>query len=244
MACSRSPAEAGAEYPGQRTCAQLCYNTAQARLPGPALDPAALRRLGPNTPVNFTVTLPSRAGARPHRRARRQDHNACLAAQINASVENMRNPKTSAHLKRPPCAGRSEERRQSPLAAERANVPSMVDLDANATIADNSDPGQRSARWASATPISKPRARSRTRPATARSQFKSRLALGELGRLAKVTAPGWHRSLNGNAKLDANNNYMFDGNIAGEGAFFPAGRGTDSRRQSVLRAACRSAHSI
>ena len=55
-------------------------------------------------------------------------------------------------------------------------------------------------------------------------EFKSRLALGELGRLAKVAGrPEGTVVLNGNAKLDANNNYQVDGNLQATGVSFQQG---------------------
>ena len=92
---------------------------------------------GRNTPVNATVKLPL---------ALQRDgidfHNASITTRestvvINGSVQNMRDPKVSAHINGHVALADLKNVAKLPLSLESRNVPATMDLDANATVADN-----------------------------------------------------------------------------------------------------------
>jgi translocation and assembly module TamB len=168
---------------------------------------------GKENPVNFRITLPVVLA-----RDRIDVKDASLTGpqtnlRINAWVENMKDPKTSAHVQGHAALADLKSAGALPVELATKNVPTAVDLDANATI--DKDTIQiaglrlgvgKSTIEASGT-LQDPKGNGSL-------QFKSDLALGEIGRLAKVSArPEGRVLLNGTVKLDKAYNYDADGNI-------------------------------
>lgn len=202
--------------------AQLWFNVLKQRYAGQiSLQPLYVVS-GRNTPVDFTLTLPvAMQGDRV------EFHDATITTPetkllINGAVENLRDPKLSAHINGQVALVDLKNAFNVPLALG-PNIPSSVDVDASATASNNriEVTGLRmgighSDIEASGTLKDTNGARS--------LEFKSRLALGELGRLAKLAArPDGNVLLNGTAKLDASNNYQVAGNIQAKGLSFQQG---------------------
>jgi autotransporter translocation and assembly factor TamB len=173
--------------------------------------------------VTFTVTLPVSL-----QRDRIEFQNARIYTGpseifINGSMDNMRNPKTSAHINGHVALADLKKLGSLPLTPNARNVPSTVDMDANATVADNliQVTGLRLGIGHSTIEASgvlkDPTGKGSLR-------FKSELALGELGRLANLAErPDGRVLMNGTAKLDANQNYEVAGNLAAQDLSFQQG---------------------
>jgi translocation and assembly module TamB len=203
--------------------AQLFYKIAERGYRGQiSLQPIYVVA-GRNTPVTFTVTLPVAL-----QRDRIEFQNARIYTGpseifMNGSMDNMRNPKTSAHINGHVALADLKNLGNLPLTLNARNAPSTVDLDANATIADNLIQVTglrvgigRSTIEASGT-LKDPTGKGSL-------QFKSDLALGELGRLANLAErPDGRVLMNGTAKLDANQNYEVAGNLAAQDLSFQQG---------------------
>jgi translocation and assembly module TamB len=198
---------------GNNLRAQLWYNVLNQGYNGELVFQPLYVASGRNTPVNFTVTLPVAL-----ERDRIDFHQARIttaqsALLIDGSIEDIRNPKVSAHVNGHLALADLKNAGNLPLAIESRNAPSTADLDANVTLAGNSIQvtGLRLGLGQSTIEASGPLM---TPNGQGGLQFKSRLSLAELGRLARVAArPDGIVLLNGTAKLDANNNYQITGNI-------------------------------
>lgn len=198
---------------GNNLRAQLWYNVLKQGYHGQlSLEPLYVLS-GRNTPVTFTVTLPLSI-----ERDRVDLQNARISTPlseilVNASLQNVRNPRTSAHINGHIALADLKNAGNLPLALDARNVPSTVDLDANATISDKiiDMTGLRLGIGRSNIEAS---GKLKDPNGNGSLDFKARLALGELGRLAKVTArPEGTVLLNATARLDANNNYEASGNL-------------------------------
>jgi translocation and assembly module TamB len=208
---------------GNNLKAELWYNTLNQGYHGQVSFQPLYIASGRNTPVDLTVTAPVSL-----QRDRIDFQNvkistALSSVVINGSVESMRDPKVSAHINGRLALADLKNAGNLPIETGLKNAPSMVDLDGNAVITSNSiqvkglrlDIGQSNLE-ASGT-LKSPLGRGEL-------EFKSHLALGELGRLANVTArPEGTVLLNGNAKLDPNNNYQVDGNVQATRVSFQQG---------------------
>ena len=204
--------------------AQLWYNLLSQGYRGQiSLQPLYVAA-GRNTPVTFTVTLPV---ALQRDRIEFKDARISTAASeilINGSLDNLRNPKTAAHINGHLALADLKNLGNLPITLNARNVPSRVDLDANTTVADNliQVTGLRLGIGHSTIEASG----ALKDPAGKGSlQFKSELALGELGRLANLAErPEGRVLLNGKASLDANQNYQVAGNLAAQDLSFQQGK--------------------
>jgi translocation and assembly module TamB len=208
---------------GSNLRAELWYNVLKQDYSGQLTFQPVYVASGRNTPVILTVKLPVAL-----QRDRIDFHDASITTPqtrllINGSVENMRNPRVSAHINGHLALADLRNAANLPLAVESHNVPTAVDLDANATVADNTIQvaglrmGIGSSDIEASGTLKDPRGNGSL-------EFKSRLALGELGRLAKVSArPEGTVVLNGTLKLDLNNNYDVNGNIQAKNVSFVEG---------------------
>ncbi|MDP9169067.1 MAG: hypothetical protein M3N54_00500, partial [Acidobacteriota bacterium] len=168
---------------------------------------------GRNTPVNFRLTLPvtmqkDRVDFRDAKIS-----TPLSALSVSGSIENMNNPKITAHLNGHVATADLQNAAGLPLAVNARGVPSLVDLDATVTAANDviDVTGLRATLGQSNIEAS---GRLKDPRGNASFQFKTQLALGELGRLAKLSErPDGTVILNGKASLDAANNYQADGNI-------------------------------
>ena len=208
---------------GSNLHAQLWFNALQARYSGDLSFQPLYVASGRNTPVNFTVRLPMTL-----RRDRIDVQNATITTAstsmlLNGSVEDMRDPKISAHINGHVALADLKNVVDLPIALDAGGVPAALDLDANATLADGGIQvaglrlgiGQSNLEASGA--LKDPRGHGSL-------EFKSRLALGELGRLAKRgERPEGTVVVNGAAKLDADNNYDVGGNLQARNISFVEG---------------------
>ena len=133
--------------------------------------------------------------------------------QISGSVQNLRNPTIAAHVNGHIALVDLKNAADVPLTLDERAAPSALDVDANATLATNNIQvnGLRIALGHSDIEASGTLKNPKGSGALA---FKSTLALGELSRLMRVAARAIGTvSLNGTAKLDANNNYDVNGDV-------------------------------
>jgi translocation and assembly module TamB len=203
--------------------AELLYNALNQGYRGQLSFQPLYVASGRNTPVNFSVTVPVAL-----QRDRVDFHDARISTAlssvvISGSVESMRDPKISAHINGRLALSDLKNAGDLPIAAGSKNLPSVVDLDGNAVVTSNSIQvnGLRLSIGHSDLEAS---GTLKSPLGTGALEFKSRLALGELGRLAKVTGdPEGTVVLNGNVKLDANNNYQVTGNVEATGVSFRQG---------------------
>jgi len=208
---------------GNNLKAELWYNALKQGYRGQLSFQPLYVASGRNTPVNLTITLPVTL-----ERDRLDLHDARISTAlssvvINASVESMRDPKISAHINGRLAVEDLKNAAGLPIVTGLKNLPSAVDLDANAVITGNSVQvnGLRLSAGHSDLEAS---GTLKSPLGTGALEFKSRLALGELGRLAKLTArPDGIVLLNGAAKLDANNNYQVNGNVQATSLSFQQG---------------------
>ncbi len=208
------------EVHGNNLHAQLWYSVLQQGYDGKISFEPLYFVSGRNTPVTLTVALPISIQS-----DRVDFKNASLstphsAIQINGSVENLRNPKISAHINGHLALADLKNTANLPLSVEGSSAPATLDLDANATVSSsyiqvtglriNLGHSNLEASGALKNP-----------QGTGALAFKSTLALGELGSLVKAEArPDGMLTLNGTAKLDANNNYDVNGNISARSVSF------------------------
>lgn len=208
---------------GNKLRAQLWYSIPKQGYSGQLVFQPLYVSAGHNNPVDFTITLPVALQS-----DRIDFHNASITTpqtslKIDGSVENMRNPKVSAHINGHVSLEDLKNAGNVPIALESRDVPRAVDLDANATVADNNIQvtGLRLGIGHSDIEAS---GTLKSQNGAGSLDFKSRLVLGELGRLAKLEQrPEGTVLLNGVAKLDANNNYQVDGNIQARNLSFQQG---------------------
>jgi translocation and assembly module TamB len=191
---------------GNNLRAQISYNILKEEYRGQvSLQPIYVVS-GRNTPVNFTVNLPLELS-----RNRIDVHDASIASSasaitISALIEDLRNPKLSGHATGHIALADLKNAADVPLSLKGKNVPSMIDLDANASTANNSIEvaGLRLSLGHSNIQASG--------SLNAGLNFNGRLALGELGRLANTTTlPDDTASLNGTARLESQNNLTLTG---------------------------------
>jgi len=185
---------------GNNLRAQLSYNTLSQRYSGQiSLQPLYVVS-GRNTPVDFTVSLPIALA-----RDKIEFHGGRIASPLSdlaldASLDDLQNPRVSARLNGHIALADLRRAMDLPLNIS-PNLPSSIDLDANATTAGSSIQvgdlrltlGQSSIQASGALDRG--------------LDFKSRLSLDELARLANAsTHLAGVVGVNGIAKLDAQNN--------------------------------------
>lgn len=186
--------------------AQLSYNILSQEYRGQiSLQPIYVVS-GRNTPVNFTVNLPVVVA-----RNRIDLHDASIASSasaitLNASIQDLKNPKLSAHATGHIALVDLKNVANVPLNTKASNIPSVIDLDANASNANNA---------IEVTGLRLSLGHSNIEASGSLNTglaFNSRLALGEIGRLVNQPAlPNDVASLNGIATLDSQNNLTLTG---------------------------------
>jgi translocation and assembly module TamB len=208
---------------GNNLRAQLFYKIAERGYRGQISLQPIYGVAGRNTPVTITVNLPIAI-----QRDRIEFQNARIYTGpseilINGSMQNLRNPKTAARINGHVALADLKNLGHLPLTLNARNLPSTVDIDANATVADNliQVTGLRMGLGHSTIEAS-----GTLKDPTGKGslQFKSDLALGELGRLANLAErPDGRALLNGTATLDANQNYQVAGNLTARDLSFQQG---------------------
>ena len=207
------------EARGENLRAQLSYSALKQDYEGQiSLQPLYVVS-GKNTPVKFALALPIVLG---RDRIDVRDASITTSAShitVNASVEDLRNPKTSAHI-----AGRlalADLKNLGDLSiGSGPRLPTAIDLDANAAVAEKEI---RISRLHVELGQSSMDASGNLEGSGAALDFGARLALGELGRLLNSAAlPEGAATVSGKAKIDANRLLVsdlrvdaFGGEIAG-----------------------------
>jgi translocation and assembly module TamB len=208
---------------GTNLRAQLWFNLVTRNYKGEvSLQPLYVVS-GRNTPVVFTVTLPVLI-----ERKRIAFENAKVTTPaseliLNGALEDLNNPKTSARINGRVALADLKNLGNLPLDLSVRNVPSVIIIDGNAAVADNRitvnglQVGIGNSNIEASGTLKDPQGNGAL-------QFKTRLVLDELGRLAKLAArPGGVVVANGIAKLDAANNYQVAGNVEGRDLSFTQG---------------------
>jgi translocation and assembly module TamB len=195
--------------------ARLLYNVLNQGYQGRiGLEPLYVLN-GRNTPVNFRVDLP--VSIEKDRVDIRNGSVSTPASSLalNASVENMNNPKYTAHLNGQIATIDLRNIANLPLSVTAKGVPAGLSLDLNASATRDAIDvtGLRATLGQTNIEASGRLKGSLGNSVNAGLQFKATLALGELGRIAKVSArPEGTVILNGTAKLDSANRYVVTGN--------------------------------
>jgi translocation and assembly module TamB len=209
--------------------AQLWYNVVNRGYRGQlSLQPVYVAS-GRNTPVAITVALPLTLKSDSIEVRDGSLSTGASHLAINGSLEDLRNPRTSAHIYGRIAMADLKNLGDLPLTVNARNVPEALDLDANATMADNriEVTGLRLAAGESSIEAA---GILRDPDGKGALRFKSRLALGEIGRMAGIAArPEGRASVDGTASLDANNSYLVAGNITARDLSFNQGRQRISR---------------
>jgi len=212
----------GLSVRGRNLRAQLWYSIPNQGYQGQVSFQPLYVASGRNTPVSFTVTLPLGLG-----RDRIEFHGASITTAqssllIDGSLENLKNPKISARLNGHVALADLKNAADLPLTLG-GGAPAILDFDANTAMAGNAIQvtglhlGLGQSNLEASGTLRDPKNQGAL-------QFKGRLDLGELGRLAMLTArPGGFVSLNGVATLDANNDYRIAGGIQGKDVSFQNG---------------------
>ena len=196
---------------GNNLRAQLWYNLVSLGYTGRLqLEPLYVAS-GRNTPVNFAVDLPVTL---ERDRVIIKDGSVKSPAStlaVNGSIENLRNPKTAAHLTGRLALADLKNIGNLPLALNARDVPAYADLDANATVAnDRIDVaglrlGLGGSRIEASGTLKDPNGNGAL-------DLRSHLALGEISRLAKLSQPlEGAADLNGHIKLNAKNDVAIQG---------------------------------
>ena len=196
---------------------ELAYDTRNQGYQGRiSLEPLYVAS-GRNTPVNFAINLPLIL-----ERDRIDFHNATISTArseilIDGSLYDLRDPQTSAHVTGHIALADLTDAANLPLRLDARNTPSVLNLEANARVGGNAIQvsGFRLGLGHSNLEAS---GKLKDRAGNSSLAFRGSLALGELGRLANVSArPDGSLRLSGTARMDAANNYEVNGDIAGQG---------------------------
>ena len=178
---------------------------------------------GRNTPVVFTVDLPLAIDRKTIGFDNARIFTPASSITLNGSVQDLNNPKTTLRLNGKLALSDLKNLADLPLDLSAKNVPATIDLDANATMAgDRIDVGGLKV-TAGASNI-EASGTLRDPNGNGSMQFKTRLALDEIGRLAKLAQrPSGVVVANGNAALDGAMNYHVTGNIEARDLSFSQG---------------------
>jgi translocation and assembly module TamB len=168
---------------------------------------------GRNAPVTLTVILPIEIQSE-----RIEFQNAGIitpqsSLQMSGSVDNLRDPRISAQVKAHIAMADVKNLADEALAVNARNVPSAIDIDVNAVVANDriQVSGLRLDAGRSSIEASGTLKDSRGGGAL---RFNAKLDLDELGRLTAIAAATRGTvALNGTAKLDANSNYDVNGAV-------------------------------
>jgi translocation and assembly module TamB len=172
---------------------------------------------GRNTPVKFVLTLPVTLGrdriALQNGRVT-TDQSQLLIAGV---LDNLSNPRISAHIQGRVALADLKNAANLKMALNNRGIPAAVEMDVSATVGENEIDMAPS--WialggsrieASGKPLDK--------AGNGALQFAAHLAVGELGRLAKMEMrPEGAIQVNGVAKIDAQRNYDVQGHVEAKG---------------------------
>ncbi len=167
---------------GNNLRAQLSYSTLRAEYRGQISLQPRLSRFRPEYARRSHCSASPPSGAQPNRSPRRRaSHRPCPTLALDASLRDLQNPHVSAHVSGRIALADLQRAGNLPLNSSAHNLPSALDLDANATGRAGSSiqvTGLRLTLGRSSLEASGPLDRG--------LDFKSRLSLNELAGLAGV----------------------------------------------------------
>ncbi len=207
----------------QNLRAQLWFNLLTRSYKGQlSLQPVYVAS-GRNTPVVFTVNLPVTLERTRVILDGAKITTPASQLTINGALEDLNNPKTNARVDGHIALVDLKSLGDLPIDLNGRNLPSVINLNGNAAIAgDRITVSEfrlgvgKSSIEASGT-LKDPQGNGAL-------NFKSSLALDELGQMANTTArPAGVAVANGKVKLDASNNYQVTGTIDGRDLSFSQG---------------------
>ena len=208
---------------GTNLRAQLWYNLLTQNYKGQlSLQPVYVVS-GRNTPVVFTVALPVVLERKRIGLDNAKIRTPASEITINGSLEDLNNPKTNLRINGRLGLVDLKNLGDLPLDLNARNLPSTISIDGNAAIAEKriTVNGLRMEIGASNIEAS---GTLKNPEGGGALEFKTRLALDELGRLAKLAArPNGVVTANGTARLDQANNYQVTGNVEGRELSFSQG---------------------
>ena len=221
---------------GEALHAQLWYNALKQGYKGEIALSPLYYVAGSKTPVQFRITLPVTLGAD----SIAFDNGSIATNQsqlaIDGSLKDLRDPKTSAHIRGSLALADLRNAGNLQLADSRG-LPSKVDLDVNATIAlnridvANSHIAFGASTIEAAGPLQDP-------SGNGSLAFQAHLALAELGRIANLQArPEGTLQANGTARMDAQHNYDVTAFVNARQRLVSIGRPADSERHPGIRRA-------
>lgn len=208
---------------GENLRAQLYYNLVGQSYQGQLSLSPLYAISGRNTPVKLDVTLPVAL-----ERDRVQFSNAKIATAlsevvVNGAISNLRDPKTTAKVNGHLALADLRNLANVPMALDARGVPTEVITDLNLTI-DNNNIQVTSARLGLGHSNIEASGTLKDPSGQGALQFKTTLAMGEIGRLFRVPQhPEGIVQMNGNAQLKGNSDYLITGNIAAKGLSFVQG---------------------
>lgn len=178
---------------------------------------------GRNTPVTFRLVLPV---ALERNAISLQDAKITTPRSeivINGSLEDLRNPKLLAHINGHMSVADLKSVADLPITPEPNGELGLVHLDANAVASENVIDIKQVHLTLGDSNLEASGKLKDSNGATG-LEFKSRLRLDQLGRLAKIEQrPEGMMKLNGKLTLDANYNYLVDGNLEANNVSFQQG---------------------
>jgi translocation and assembly module TamB len=178
---------------------------------------------GRNTPVKFLMTLPVtlEADRIAFQNARIETDKSQLL--IDGALANLNHPKTSAHIRGHLALADLKSVGNIQMPFDSRGMPPAVDLDVNATVGAN-EFDVTDARVAYGSSSIHASGKLQDRSGGGSLQFQVQLALGELGRLAKLDLrPEGTLRANGSAKMDAQRNYDVRAFVDSQGLSFAQG---------------------
>lgn len=196
--------------------AQLWFNVLRQGYRGELSFQPIYATAGRNTPVAVNVTLPILI----ERDSVALDGATIATARSNlrigGSVDNLRNPKVTARVLGQLALADLKDLGNLPVTLATRGVPSVIDLDADASVSSESIQVARlqlklgASRVDASGTLKNPQGRSSMR-------FDTQLALEEIGRLLNLEQhPLGTVALKGTAKLDAANNYDVNGDLTAQ----------------------------
>lgn len=209
---------------GDNLRAQLGYNALNPSYKG-EIDMAPLFiKSGKNQTLDVSVKIPLTAEKDKVTVTNAELTTPESHAVITASMDHLIQPRTSAHVNA--VVALDEIRRSAGLTVplDTAHAPRIATLDLAATMDNNRIQVQTARLALGHTNLEASGTLKDTSGTSGSLAFKATLALGELGRLLRVSAhPQGQVQAGGNVRLDANNNYLVTANVAARNVAFTAG---------------------
>jgi translocation and assembly module TamB len=202
---------------GENLRALLNYNMANPSYSGNlSINPLVISSAA-NPPLNVNVNLPVSIDKDAVTLTGARLSTALSQILVSGSLSNLNAPRIAAQVSANLSLQDAQHSFGLPLDTTSAGLPRFLSAEVNATMADKNISLQTAHVGLGNT----------TLQASGNNtiQFNGNLALGQLAQLFKVISPqiSGDLALNGNAKLDANNNYSVDGNLNSRGLGFRSG---------------------